>query len=177
MWMSPMQLKISLIIGNILFMQYNVGWTVILKITSSLTAKSIKFLYCVREHNIWTRKQSPHSVLGKEKRWFLYCPFGCVSRHFWVSTLWLYSASHSRVAPENVGLQKERKYNTFACHTSNEVRLCVLGIRKKEVGNMKRLDKISFFTKSWMHRFDDGFRPSNWSTNLFWQFLMEPVIQ
>jgi hypothetical protein len=26
----------------------------------------------------------------------------------------LYSASHSRVAPENVGLQKEQKYNTFA---------------------------------------------------------------
>jgi hypothetical protein len=25
-----------------------------------------------------------------------------------------YSASHSRVAPENVGLQKEQKYNTFA---------------------------------------------------------------
>jgi hypothetical protein len=42
------------------------------------------------------------------------------------------------VAPENVGLQKERKYNTFACHTCNEVRLCVLGIRKKEVGNTKR---------------------------------------
>jgi hypothetical protein len=33
----------------------------------------------------------------------------------------LYSASHSRVAPENVGLQKERKYNIFACHTCNEV--------------------------------------------------------
>jgi hypothetical protein len=26
----------------------------------------------------------------------------------------LYSASHSRVAPENVGLQKELKCNTFA---------------------------------------------------------------
>jgi hypothetical protein len=36
-----------------------------------------------------------------------------------------YSASHSRVAPENVGLQKEQKYNTFAFHTCNEVRLCV----------------------------------------------------
>jgi hypothetical protein len=35
-----------------------------------------------------------------------------------------YSASHSRVAPENVGLQKEQKYNTFACRTCNEVRLC-----------------------------------------------------
>jgi hypothetical protein len=46
-----------------------------------------------------------------------------------------YSASHSRVAPENVSLQKEQKYNTFSCHTCNEVRLCVLGIRKKEVGN------------------------------------------
>jgi hypothetical protein len=43
----------------------------------------------------------------------------------------LYSASHSRVAPENVGLQKEQKYNTFVCHTCNEVQLCVLGIRKK----------------------------------------------
>jgi hypothetical protein len=53
----------------------------------------------------------------------------------------LYSASHSWVAPENVGLQKEQKCNTFACHTCNEVRLCVLGIPKKEVGNMKRQDK------------------------------------
>jgi hypothetical protein len=49
-----------------------------------------------------------------------------------------YSASHSRVAPENVGLQKEQKYNIFACHTCNEVRLYVLRIRKKEVGNTKR---------------------------------------
>jgi hypothetical protein len=49
-----------------------------------------------------------------------------------------YSASHSQVAPENVGLQKEQKCNTFVCHTCNEVRLCVLGINKKEVGNMKR---------------------------------------
>jgi hypothetical protein len=49
-----------------------------------------------------------------------------------------YSASHTRVAPENVGLQKEQKYSTFACHTRNEVRLCVLGIRKKEIGNPKR---------------------------------------
>jgi hypothetical protein len=48
------------------------------------------------------------------------------------------SASYSRVAPENVSLQKEQKCNTFACHTCNEVRLCVLGIRKKEVGNTKR---------------------------------------
>jgi hypothetical protein len=43
----------------------------------------------------------------------------------------LYSASHLRVAPENVDLQKEQKYNTLACHTCNEVRFCVLGIRKK----------------------------------------------
>jgi hypothetical protein len=50
----------------------------------------------------------------------------------------LYSASHSPVASENVGLQKEQKRNTFACHTCNEVRLCVLGIRKNEVGNTKR---------------------------------------
>jgi hypothetical protein len=49
-----------------------------------------------------------------------------------------YSASHSRVAPENDGLQKEQKYNTFGCHTCNEVRLCFLGIHKKEVGNTKR---------------------------------------
>jgi hypothetical protein len=35
-----------------------------------------------------------------------------------------YSASHSRVAPEKVSLQKEQKYSTFACHTCNEVRLC-----------------------------------------------------
>jgi hypothetical protein len=51
---------------------------------------------------------------------------------------YIYSASHSLVAPENVGLQKEQKCNTFACHTCNEVRLCVLGIRKKEVGNTKQ---------------------------------------
>jgi hypothetical protein len=50
----------------------------------------------------------------------------------------LYSAAHLRVAPENVGLQKEQKCNTFACHTCNEVWLRVLGIRKKEVGNTKR---------------------------------------
>jgi hypothetical protein len=50
----------------------------------------------------------------------------------------IYSASQSRVASESVGLQKEQKYNTFACHTCNEMRLCVLGIRKKEVGNTKR---------------------------------------
>jgi hypothetical protein len=50
----------------------------------------------------------------------------------------IYSASHSRVAPENVGLQKELKCNTFACHTCKEVRLCVLGIRKKEIGNTKK---------------------------------------
>jgi hypothetical protein len=50
---------------------------------------------------------------------------------------YLYNASHSRVAPENVGLQEDQKYNTFVCHTCNEVRLCVLGIRKKEVGNKK----------------------------------------
>jgi hypothetical protein len=49
-----------------------------------------------------------------------------------------YSASHLRVAPENVGLQKEQKYNTFACHTCNEVRLCVLVIHIQEVGNTKR---------------------------------------
>jgi hypothetical protein len=35
----------------------------------------------------------------------------------------IYSASHSRVAPENVGLQKEQTYNTVACHTCNEMRL------------------------------------------------------
>jgi hypothetical protein len=47
---------------------------------------------------------------------------------------------HLRVAPENVGLQKEQKCNTFACHTYkyNEVWLCVLAIHKKEVGNTKR---------------------------------------
>jgi hypothetical protein len=49
-----------------------------------------------------------------------------------------YSAAHLWVAPENVGLQKEQKYSSFACHTRNEVWLCVLGIRKKEVGNTKR---------------------------------------
>jgi hypothetical protein len=58
-----------------------------------------------------------------------------VSPFQWCS---LYSASHSRVAPENVGLQKEQKCNTFSYYTYNEVRLCVLGIRKMEVGNTKR---------------------------------------
>jgi hypothetical protein len=42
----------------------------------------------------------------------------------------LYSASHSRVAPENVGLRKEQKYNTFVCHTCNEVRLCFVNSQK-----------------------------------------------
>jgi hypothetical protein len=51
---------------------------------------------------------------------------------------YIYSASHSRVASENVGLKEEQKCNTFACNTCNEVRLCVFGIRKKEVGNTKR---------------------------------------
>jgi hypothetical protein len=32
-----------------------------------------------------------------------------------------------------------------------------------------------FFTKSWMQRFDGGFRPPNCSTNLLWQLLMELV--
>jgi hypothetical protein len=56
------------------------------------------------------------------------CATNCLHSH---SALY-YSASHSRVAPENVGLQK---YNTFACHTCNEVRLCVLGIRRKQDKN------------------------------------------
>jgi hypothetical protein len=48
-----------------------------------------------------------------------------------------YSAAHSRVAPENVGLQKEQKFNTL--HVIPVMKCaCVLGIRKKEVGNMKR---------------------------------------
>jgi hypothetical protein len=55
--------------------------------------------------------------------------------------LCLYSASHSRVAPENVGSQKEQKCNTFACHTCNEVRLSVLGIRKKGNWQHKKKDK------------------------------------
>jgi hypothetical protein len=52
----------------------------------------------------------------------------------------VYSASQSRVALENVDLQKEQKCNTFACHTCNEVRLCVLGIRKRKLATRK--DKI-----------------------------------
>jgi hypothetical protein len=48
--------------------------------------------------------------------------------------------SHLRVAPENVGLQKEQTYNTFACHTCNEVWLCVLLIRKRKL--VTRKDKI-----------------------------------
>jgi hypothetical protein len=50
-----------------------------------------------------------------------------------------YSASHTRVAPENDDLQKEQKYNTFACHTCNEVRLfCEFAKRKLAT----RKDKI-----------------------------------
>jgi hypothetical protein len=45
--------------------------------------------------------------------------------------------SHSKVAPDNVGLQKERKYNTSACHTSNEIQLSFENSHK-EVGNMRR---------------------------------------
>jgi hypothetical protein len=41
-----------------------------------------------------------------------------------------YSASHSRIAPENIGLQKEQKRNIFACHTCNEVRLCFGNLQK-----------------------------------------------
>jgi hypothetical protein len=55
----------------------------------------------------------------------------------YVTTL-INSASHTRAAPENVGLQKEQMCYTFAYYTCNEVRLCVLRIRKKEVGNTKR---------------------------------------
>jgi hypothetical protein len=92
----------------------------------------------------------------------------------WRSFSQLYSASHSRVAPENIGLQKEQKCNTFACHTCNEMRLFWEFVKRKLV---TRKDKISFFTKSWMQRFDGGFRPPNCSKNVLWQFLMEPVIQ
>jgi hypothetical protein len=49
--------------------------------------------------------------------------FFCTSNQCYIRK---YNASHSRVAPENVGLQKEQKYNIFACHTCNEIRLCVL---------------------------------------------------
>jgi hypothetical protein len=35
-----------------------------------------------------------------------------------------YDSYTVRPTPENVGLQKEQKYNTFACNTCNEVRLC-----------------------------------------------------
>jgi hypothetical protein len=51
----------------------------------------------------------------------------------------LYSASHSRVDPENVCLQKEQKYNTFACHTCNEVWLFWEFAKRKLA---KRKDKI-----------------------------------
>jgi hypothetical protein len=63
-------------------------------------------------------------------RWGIFQPFG---RHrlFCIYCGCNYSASHSRVAQENVGLQKEENYNIFAYHTYNEMRLCVLGIRKK----------------------------------------------
>jgi hypothetical protein len=49
-----------------------------------------------------------------------------------------YSASHSRVAPENVGLQKEQKYNAFACLTRKEVQFWEFA--KKKLATEK--DKI-----------------------------------
>jgi hypothetical protein len=48
------------------------------------------------------------------------------------------STSHSRVAPENVGLQK---YNTFACHTCNEVRL-FWEFAKRKLATQKDKTKI-----------------------------------
>jgi hypothetical protein len=41
-------------------------------------------------------------------------------------------------SPRKCWFTKRTKYSTFACHTCVEMRLCVLGIRKKEVGNTKR---------------------------------------
>jgi hypothetical protein len=56
-----------------------------------------------------------------------------------ILTLCLYSASHSEVALENIGLQKEQKYNTFACHTCNEMQLCVLGIHIRKLAARKEM--------------------------------------
>jgi hypothetical protein len=41
-------------------------------------------------------------------------------------------------SPENVGLQKEQKHNTFACHTRNEVRLCFGNSQKGSWQHEKR---------------------------------------
>jgi hypothetical protein len=65
-----------------------------------------------------------------------YLDFSAVEALEKVNANIVHSASHWRVGPENVGLQKEQKSYL------NEVRLCVLGIRKNEVGNTKRQDKI-----------------------------------
>jgi hypothetical protein len=51
---------------------------------------------------------------------------------------YLYSASHSQVAPEKNWITKRTKVQYICIDTCNEVRLCVLGIRKKEVGNTER---------------------------------------
>jgi hypothetical protein len=48
-----------------------------------------------------------------------------------------YSVSHSKVAPENVGLQKEQKYNTFACHTCIEMRLFFGEFAKRKLSARK----------------------------------------
>jgi hypothetical protein len=50
--------------------------------------------------------------------------------------------SHSKVAPENVGLQKGHTYKTFASHTCNEIRLCLGNSQKGSWKLATRKDKI-----------------------------------
>jgi hypothetical protein len=56
------------------------------------------------------------------------------------SPVGLYSESHTLVAPENVGLRKKQKYNTFACHTCNEVGCVFCEFAKRKLATRK--DKI-----------------------------------
>jgi hypothetical protein len=56
-----------------------------------------------------------------------------------------YSASHSRVSPENVGLQKEQKYNTFACQPVMKCGCVFCEFAKRKLATRK--DKIKIIKR------------------------------
>jgi hypothetical protein len=104
------------------------------KLSPSTVSMQLSFLYISYFQKFVSLYRHYKSILFCELS-----KYPTVFRHIYIYIyIYTYSASHSRVAPENVGLQKEEKYNIFACHTCNEKRLCVLEIRRKEVGNTKR---------------------------------------